>query len=70
MGFLPPTLSGMRGFCSMKCSRQMLQNLLYNIYKKTQVFFFRFSFHAIVYFHLMNALVYVDIDQDIPKVKI
>ena len=27
--------------------------------------FFRFSFHATLYFYLMNALVYVDIDQGI-----
>ena len=52
MGFLPPTLSGMRGFCSMKCSRQMLQNLLYNIYKKTQVFFFVFHFMPLYIFTL------------------
>ena len=32
--------------------------------------FFRFSFHATLYFYLMNALVYVDIDQGINKVKI
>ena len=32
--------------------------------------FFRFSFHETLYFYLMNALVYVDIDQDIHKVKI
>ena len=32
--------------------------------------FFRFSFRANLYFYLMNALVYVDIDQSIHKVKI
>ena len=32
--------------------------------------FFRFSFRATLYFYLMNALIYVDIDQGIHKVKI
>ena len=47
----------------MKCSSETLQNLLYF------VVFFRFSFHATLYFYLMNALVYVGIDQGIHKVK-
>ena len=53
--------SEIRGLCSTKCSRETLQNLLYFMYKKTHVVFFRFSFRAILYFYLMNALVYVDI---------
>ena len=40
------------------------------MYKKTYVVFFRFSFRATLYFYLMNALVYVDIDQGIQKVKL
>ena len=40
----------------------MLQNLLYFVNKKTRSCF-RFSFHATLYFYLMNA--YVDIDQGI-----
>ena len=43
----------------------MLQNLLYFMYKKAHIHFFRFSFHATLYFNLMNALVYIDIDQGI-----
>ena len=53
----------------MKCSSETLQNLLYLMYKKTHVVFFRFSFHATLCFYLMNALVYVDIDQGIHKGK-
>ena len=51
----------------MKCSSKTLQNLLYFMYKKTHVVFFRFSFRAILYFCIMNALVYVNIDQGIHK---
>ena len=43
----------------------MLQNLPYFMYKKIYVVFFRFLFRATLYFYLMNALVYVDIDQGI-----
>ena len=38
------------------------------MYKKTQVVFFVFHFVQL-YFSLMNALVYVDIDQSIHKEK-
>ena len=55
--------------CSTKSSNEMLQNLPYFIYMKAQSCFFRFSFRASLYFYLMNALVYVDIDQGIHKVK-
>ena len=48
----------------------MLENLLYFMYKKTHVVFFCISFRAILYFYLVNALVYVDIDQGIHKVEI
>ena len=54
----------------MKCSSETLQNLLYFMYQKAHVVFFCFSFHATLYFYLMNALVYVEIDQGIHKVKI
>ena len=54
----------------MKCSSETLQNLLYFMYKKTHVVFCRFSFSATLYFYLMNAQVYVDIDQGIHKLKI
>ena len=54
----------------MKCSSEKLQNLQYFMYKKTHVgSFFRFSFRAILYFYLVNALVYVNIDQGIHKGK-
>ena len=43
----------------MKCSSEMLQNLLYFMYKKPHVVIFRFSFRATLYFYLMNAQVYV-----------
>ena len=43
----------------------MLQNLPYFMYMKTQSCFFHVSFRATLYFSLMNALVYVDIDQGI-----
>ena len=43
----------------------MLQNLPYFLYTKTQSYFFRFSFLPTLFFPLMNALVYVDIDQGI-----
>ena len=62
--------SQFRSLCSMKSSSEMLQNLLYVIYKKTHVVFFHFSFCATLYFYLMNALVYVNIDQGIHWEKI
>ena len=46
----------------MKLPSETLQNLPYFMYKKTHVVFFRFSFRATLYFYIMNALVYVDID--------
>ena len=52
--------SEIRGLCSTKCSSEMLQNLLYFMYKKTNVVFLVFHFVQL-YFSLMNALVYVDI---------
>ena len=55
--------SEIRGLRSTKCSSETLQNLLYFMYKKTHVVFFRFSFRATLYFYLMNALVYVKIQQ-------
>ena len=42
------------GLCLMKWPSEILQNLPYFMYKKTHVFF--------SVFHLMNALLYVDID--------
>ena len=54
-----------RGLCLMKWPGEMLQNLPHFIYSKTQSCFFNFSFHATLFFPLMNALVYVDIDQGI-----
>ena len=53
----------------MKRSSETLQNLLYFMYKKIHVVFFHFSFHATLFFYLMNALVYVDIDKGIHKGK-
>ena len=59
-----------RGLRSTKCSSKMLQILLYFMYKKTHISsFFRFSFHATLYFYLMNALVYANIKQGIHKIK-
>ena len=42
----------------MKSSIETLQNFPYFIYTKTQSCFFHLSFHAILFFPLMNALVY------------
>ena len=51
---------------STLCSRETLQNLPYFYHKKIQVrCIFNFSFRAALFFSLMNALVYVDIDQGI-----
>ena len=61
--------SEIRGLLSAKCSSETLQNLLYFMYKKNPRSFFRFSFRATLYFYLMNALVYVDIDQGTHKGK-
>ena len=38
---------------------------IFNIYTKTQSCFFHFSFHANLFYFLMNALVYVNIGQGI-----
>ena len=46
----------------MKCYSETLQNVPYFWNMKT---FVDFSFRANLYFPLMNALVYVDIDQGI-----
>ena len=43
----------------MKCPSEMLQNLPYFIYTKTQSCFVHFSFRATLFFPLMNALVYL-----------
>ena len=64
---LPMHSSEIRGLRSTKRSSKMLQNLLYFMYKKTHI---GFSFHATLHFYLMNAPVYVDIDQGIHKGKI
>ena len=55
--------SEIRGLCLMKCPSKMLQNLPYFIYTKIQSCFSHFSFHVTLFFSLMNALVYVNIDQ-------
>ena len=51
-----------RGLCLMKRSSEMLQNLPYFWNTKTRVVFC-FSFLATFFFPLINALVYVNIDQ-------
>ena len=57
--------SEIRCLCLMKLPTEIIQNLPYFMSKKTYVVFFLFSFRATLYFYLMNALVYVDIDQGI-----
>ena len=48
----------------MKWPGEMIQNLPYFIYyTKTQNCFFRFSLRVTLFFSLINALVYVDVDQ-------
>ena len=54
-----------RGLCLMKSSSKMLQYLPYFIYTKTQSWFFHLSFCAALFFPLMNAKVYVEMDQAI-----
>ena len=51
--------SEIRGLCLKKWPTEMLQNLPYFLYTKTQVCFFRFSSRATFLFTLMNALVYM-----------
>ena len=55
--------SEIRGLFLMKCPSEMLQNLSYFWNMKTQIIFFIFHFILYFIFSLMNALVYVDIDQ-------
>ena len=55
--------SEIRGLCLMKWPSEMLQNLPY--FCNTYEVFFRFSFPATLFFPLMNALDYVDIEQGI-----
>ena len=57
--------SQFQSLCSTKRSSEMLQNLPYFIYTKSQSYFFHFSFRATLFFPLMNAPVYVEIDQGI-----
>ena len=60
-----------RGLRSTKCSKQNASKFAISyIILENPSSFFRFSFRATLYFYLMNALVYVDIDQGIHKVKI
>ena len=49
--------------CLTKSSSEMLQNLPYFIYTKTQSCFFSFSFRPTLFFCLIYALVYVDFRQ-------
>ena len=49
----------------MKCSSEMLQNLPYFWNTETRIVFFGFHFGLIYFFFQMNALVYIDIDQNI-----
>ena len=44
--------SKISGLCSTKCSSEMLQNLLYFMYKKTHVVFFVFHFMQLYIFTL------------------
>ena len=59
-----PTLFRNKRFALNEMFLEMLQNLLYFMYKKTHEVFFHFSFCATLYFSLMNALVYVDLVVD------
>ena len=56
--------SEIRGLCLMKWHSVVLQNLPYFWNTKTHILLF-FSFRAALFLSLMNALVYVDIDQGI-----
>ena len=53
--------SQFEGLCSTKRSSKTVQNLPYFWHDKTHIVFFRLSFHATLFFSLMNALVYVNI---------
>ena len=57
--------SEINGLCLMKWPSETLHILPYFIYTKTQSCFFHFPFNATLLFPLINALVYVDIDQGI-----
>ena len=62
---IPMSLFRKKSLRSTFCSSETLQTLPYFMFKKTHVVFFHFSFRATLGFYLMNALVYVDIDQGI-----
>ena len=57
-----------RGFHSTFWPREMPPNLIW-LYKKKTLVIFCFLFQVTLSLYLMNALVYVNIDQDIHKVK-
>ena len=61
------SIENIRGLRSIKCSSKTLQNLLYLMYKKSHVVFFIILYNFT--FPLRNAMNYVNIDQDIHKVK-
>ena len=48
---------------------QNASNFAIFIEKESPCSFFRFSFQAILHFHLKNALIFVDIDKGIHKIK-
>ena len=56
--------SEIRSLCLMKWPSEMLQNLPHFWNMKIHVIFFVFHF-MLLFFTLMNALIYVDIDQGI-----
>ena len=57
--------SKIKDLCSNLNSKEMLQNFLYLYKKKIQVVFFSFFILSNFHFYLINALVYVNIDQGI-----
>ena len=57
--------SEIKGLCLMKCSSETFQNLPYFWNKKTQTVFFSFFILSNFGFVTVDALIYVDIDQDI-----
>ena len=60
--FMVEHSSEVRGLCLTKCPSEMLQNMPYFIYTKTQSCVFHFLFCATLFFPLISAIVYVDID--------
>ena len=56
--------SEIRGLHSTQCSSETIQNLLFFMYRKTCIVFLFFILCNFTFF-LMNALIYVDIDQGI-----